>query len=268
MRICLVCVEIFAWGKYGGFGRATRLIGRELKRQGIEVYAVVPRRGNQRPVEELDGIHVLGFKSYNLFEAYRLYQQVEAYIYHSQEPSIGTYLAMKAMPERKHVVTFRDPRLFKDWWVEFFLPSVNHLQVFSSWLYEDNPLVHLAVRQADRLFAASHLAGEKAKIKYHLKNNPEFLPTPVFAPSLDSYSLIGVRDDLTLEIVSESKVDASVPVVRMPDPTFLHEYKRTQAHKIMEQHGIDPNRPILGLLVYGKPALSQELGNFYRRAGF
>src|SRR5690606_27640366 len=26
MRICLISVEIFAWGKYGGFGRATRTI--------------------------------------------------------------------------------------------------------------------------------------------------------------------------------------------------------------------------------------------------
>jgi len=34
MRVCLISVEIFAWGKYGGFGRATRLIGRELAKRG------------------------------------------------------------------------------------------------------------------------------------------------------------------------------------------------------------------------------------------
>ena len=61
MRICLICVEIFAWGKYGGFGKATRTIGRELARRGHEVYAVVPRRQGQRPEESLDGIRVLGF---------------------------------------------------------------------------------------------------------------------------------------------------------------------------------------------------------------
>jgi hypothetical protein len=44
-------VEIFAWGKYGGFGRATRIIGRELVKRGYEVYAVVPRRPGQKPVE-------------------------------------------------------------------------------------------------------------------------------------------------------------------------------------------------------------------------
>ncbi len=62
MRVCLISVEIFAWGKYGGFGRATRLIGRELARRGVEVTAVIPRRQDQKPVEYLDGIRVLGFK--------------------------------------------------------------------------------------------------------------------------------------------------------------------------------------------------------------
>jgi hypothetical protein len=67
---------------------------------------------------------------------------------------------------------------------------------------------------------------------------------------LDSYALIGVRDDLTAEIVTESKLDARVPVMRIPDPTFLYEYGATQARQILARYGIDLNRPILGLLVY------------------
>jgi len=35
VHICLVAVEIFGCGKYGGFGRATRIIGRELAKRGI-----------------------------------------------------------------------------------------------------------------------------------------------------------------------------------------------------------------------------------------
>jgi hypothetical protein len=85
---------------------------------------------------------------------------------------------------------------------------------------------------------------------------------------LDSYALIGVRDDLTAEIVTESKLDAGVPVVRLPDPTFLYEYGATQARQILARYDIDLNRPILGLLVYGKSAFSRELCNFYRQAGF
>ncbi|WP_447968072.1 glycogen/starch synthase [Nitrospira sp. M1] len=59
MRVCLICVEFFGWGKYGGFGRAARTIGRELVKRGVEVFAVVPRREGQQPQEEVDGIHVL-----------------------------------------------------------------------------------------------------------------------------------------------------------------------------------------------------------------
>jgi len=61
MKICLISVEIFAWGKYGGFGRATRTIGRELAKRGVDVCAVVPLRKGQKPVENLDGITVYGF---------------------------------------------------------------------------------------------------------------------------------------------------------------------------------------------------------------
>jgi hypothetical protein len=85
---------------------------------------------------------------------------------------------------------------------------------------------------------------------------------------LDSYALIGVRDDYTWEIVTESGVAQNVPVIRMPDPTFLYENKPTQLRKILVAQGVDLQRPILGLAVYGKPFFSKELYNFYHRKGF
>ncbi|MCC7130806.1 MAG: glycosyltransferase family 4 protein [Anaerolineae bacterium] len=183
MRICLISVEIFAWGKYGGFGRATRLIGRELVKRGVEVYAVVPRRNEQRPVEDLDGIRVLGFEPRDLRSAYRLLRDAQADIYHSQEPSLGAYLALRAQPDRKHIITFRDPRDLENWRIEFRMPSLNSFQVITNWLYEDNFLVGRAVHRADGLFAASHLVAERARGKYRLDRTPEFLPTPVDVPA-------------------------------------------------------------------------------------
>jgi glycosyltransferase involved in cell wall biosynthesis len=182
MRVCLISVEIFAWGKYGGFGRATRMIGRELVKRGVEVIAVVPRRKGQRPVEDLDGMRVLGFRPADLLSAQALLRQADADIYHSQEPSLGTYLAMRAMPHKKHIVTFRDPRDLQNWRIEFRLPSLNSFQVISNWLYEDNWLVGKAIHKADGLFAASHLVAERACLKFKLSAEPEFLPTPVEVP--------------------------------------------------------------------------------------
>ncbi len=63
MKVCFLCTEIFAWGKFGGFGRATRTIGRELVKRGVEVTVIVPRRQNQKPIEMLDGMRILGFST-------------------------------------------------------------------------------------------------------------------------------------------------------------------------------------------------------------
>ena len=183
MHICFVCVEFFAWGKYGGFGRATRTIGRELAQRGVQVSAIVPRRGEQRAVEVLDGVQVFGFNQKDILSSTNLYQKADADIYHSEEPSFGTYLAQRAMPHKKHIVTFRDTRTNYDWFTELRLPSMSWGQVVSNKLYEDNFLVHRAVRNADARFAASKFLIPKASKKYQLSEPPRFLPTPVTVPT-------------------------------------------------------------------------------------
>jgi glycosyltransferase involved in cell wall biosynthesis len=182
MRVCLLSMEIFAWGKHGGYGRATRIIGRELVRRGVEVSAVVPLRGNQRPVEQLDGIHVLGFPPRAPWQAARLIRQCNADIYHSQEPSFTTYLAQQKMPGGKHLVTLRDTHDRSDWLAELRHPSLNRGQVLANKLFEDNPLVQRAVRRAHRVYCAAEFLRAKAQRKYRLKSIPEFLPTPVSVP--------------------------------------------------------------------------------------
>jgi len=182
MRICLICVEIFAWGKFGGFGRATRLIGRELVKRGLEVFAVVPRREGQKSIETLDGITVLSFPSRSPWTATQLFKKCNADIYHSCEPSFSTYLAMKAMPHKKHIISMRDPRDFVDWKMEFDLPTLGKLQVLSNFLYEDNFFVRQAVRNADAVYCVAQCLSEKGKHKYRLPERPEFLPTPVMVP--------------------------------------------------------------------------------------
>ena len=182
MHICLISVEIFAWGKYGGFGRATREIGRELCKRGIQVSAIVPRRAGQKEIEYLDGIKVFGFDYRKPPELFRIFRECDADIFHSQEPSTGTYLAQRAHPDKKHIVTFRDTRLLTDWFTEFKYPSVSRAQVLSNWLYEDNLFVRQAVRRADKRFVAARLLVDRAVTKYRLDSKPDFLPTPVDVP--------------------------------------------------------------------------------------
>ena len=182
MRICLIAVEIFAWGKYGGFGRATRLIGRELARRGHEVFAVVPRRKGQQAVEQLDGITVLAFSPWRPWEAAALLAQCNADVYHSCEPSLATHYAVRTMPHKRHMVTFRDPRTVYDWWMELVLPSLNRAQVLHNFLYENNWLVHRAVSDMDAVYTIGRMLVPKVKSMYRLRCEPAFLPTPVAVP--------------------------------------------------------------------------------------
>jgi len=182
MRICLISVEIFAWGKYGGFGRATRTIGRELVERGHEVIAVVPRREGQGPVEFLDGMKVLSFPARNSLASSPLLREADADIYHSCEPSFATYLATRAMPDRVHIVTCRDPRDWEDWKTEFLLPSRSRLRVVANYLYENGPMVWRGVQRADAVFTAAKCLIPKAQAIYRLSKPPVFLPTPIPIP--------------------------------------------------------------------------------------
>jgi len=182
MKVCLICVELFAWGKYGGFGRATRLIGRELVRRGLEVFAVVPKREGQQPVEQLDGMTVLSFPPKQPWASKSLFTRCNADIYHSCEPSLGTHFAMQAMPHKKHMITMRDTRDYQDWKLEYTHPSLGKLQVLSNFLYEDNFLVKRAVRRAHAVYCAAQFLIPKVKKKYTLRRDPVFLPTPVTIP--------------------------------------------------------------------------------------
>ncbi len=182
MRICFICTEIFAWGKFGGFGRVTRTIGKELVKRNIEIFAVVPKQKNQKEFENLDGIKVLGFSKSNPLYAKKLLVECNADIYHSEEPSFITYLAIRELPKKIHIITSRDPRNFFDWIHELVYPSYNTLQVFLNIIFENNFLVSESVRKASHVFYTAKFLEEKVKQKYRLKNKAEFLPTPIRIP--------------------------------------------------------------------------------------
>lgn len=183
MKICFICTEIFAWGKYGGFGRVTRTIGSELVKKGLDVFAVVPRRQNQKEIEILDGIKVLSFPVQNPLYSIKLFRESDAHIYHSEEPSFLTYLAQKAMPAKIHLVTSRDPRNFGDWLQELLHPSKNIFQVISNYVFENSPLVTRSVQKSDKVFYTAKCLKHKVISKYKLKNDIEFLPTPIRVPA-------------------------------------------------------------------------------------
>ena len=183
MHVCLTSIELFGDSIFGGFGRSTRLIGRELARRGAQVSIVVPRRSPERPDRyELDGTTVHQFRPERPWEAIRVFRDLRADVYHSQDPSLTTAFAQVAAPRAAHVVTFRDPTDRSDW----RLAAEYANEPWLGWtLYRRfiaNPAVTAAVRRADGLYcAAEFFAGKAARI-YGLRRRPMFLPSPVEMP--------------------------------------------------------------------------------------
>lgn len=85
---------------------------------------------------------------------------------------------------------------------------------------------------------------------------------------LNSFDLVGVRDAYTQDIVKKANLNADVTIEKVPDPTFLYEIKETGVRNVLRQHGIDLNRPILGMLVSGKDKISRQIRKHYKAKGF
>jgi glycosyltransferase involved in cell wall biosynthesis len=185
MKVCFIVSEFFRWGKYGGYGTATRVVATELVRRGHEVSVVTPARGAQPDREEIEGVTVLSYPAQRLRTQFRLLRDCRADVYHSQEPSLGTWLARKAAPSSAHVVTCRDTRVSADWLIElkswFLDRSFRTLLTFP---YENNLLVTRAVQAADAVYCPNEFSRPIARAKYRLKALPGFLPNPVRPPTL------------------------------------------------------------------------------------
>jgi len=82
MRVCFIVSEFFAWGKYGGYGTATRVLATELVRRGFDITVVTPARGAQPEREEVEGVTVLSYPAQSLRTQFRLLRDTRADIYH------------------------------------------------------------------------------------------------------------------------------------------------------------------------------------------
>jgi len=183
LRVCLICIELFGDSIYGGFGRATRYIGRELVHRGHQVSIVVPRRSPDLPDRyELDGMRVWQYTPSRPWEAVKILRHINAQIYHSQDTSLTTFLAQIASPHAKHIITFRDPMDKHDWRIETLWAGMPRIDWKQYQIFIDNPLVNIAVRRSDTLCCAAPFLVDKTQAIHGLQTKPGFLATPVNVP--------------------------------------------------------------------------------------
>jgi glycosyltransferase involved in cell wall biosynthesis len=190
MKICFIATEIFNHGFYGGFGATTRSLARGLAEKGLETYVIMPRKEGQKPVEADDNFIVLSYPAqaysgWKKSKGYRhLFKMIDADIYHSEEPSLGTYLAMIGAPDKKHIITFRDPRTLEDRkreWIEAGIKG-SLLRKKERSINHTNYRMKKLVKKVDGLFIAAKYAIPKAMRIYGLRTPPRFLPSPVEVP--------------------------------------------------------------------------------------
>jgi glycosyltransferase involved in cell wall biosynthesis len=178
LSVCLVATELFAWGRYGGFGFSTRKIGASLAERGVDVSVVVPRWRGQEPAEELDGMTVHSFPLHMYPFTGSLYADCDSDVYHSEEPSMGSRVAMDSVPGRAHVVTCQNPKTKDEWGlVNRFYPLRRRAfnALFGGMLSE-------TVRRMDAVYCQARYIAPKVKSLYGLDEEPGFLPNPVDIP--------------------------------------------------------------------------------------
>lgn len=167
-------MEYFGWGKYGGIGKTTRDIAEGLTGQGVDVHVIVSRGQDQSAFETEKGVKVHSFPLSGYLGIGDIIRRVGADIYHSQDPTPGTVIAMRTMPDSKHVMTCQNPKTKDDWRkVNRFYPV--RRRVYNSLI---EPLVLKKVKELDVVYCQCNHIREKAAKIYGLGYEPEFLPNP------------------------------------------------------------------------------------------
>ncbi|MGD2201572.1 MAG: glycosyltransferase family 4 protein, partial [Candidatus Bathyarchaeota archaeon] len=107
-----------------------------------------------------------------------IYRDCAADIYHSEEPSWGTVIAMRTVRGGRHVATLQNPRSRSDWEkVDRYYPL--RRRVFNL-LYGGR--LKEAVKHMDAVYCQARYQRSEARTIYDLDKLPGFLPNPVDVP--------------------------------------------------------------------------------------
>jgi len=193
LRVCFVSPEYFGLGVHGGFGYVTKTLSEGLADRGFDVCVVTPRRNGQEAVETVNGVKVLSYKPYTglpgpagTLASRRSYvdliREVDADVYHSQAVSLNTYVAQRAAPDKRHLITFQDPYDEREWArIAEVEPRYRGL-MHDARVRLEKRVLSSACRHADALYTQAWFLAEKARRYFGFKELPGLLPNPVPIP--------------------------------------------------------------------------------------
>ena len=194
MRVCIVSPEYFGLGVHGGFGYVTKTLSEGLAHRGFDVYVVTPRRNGQAPVERVNSVKVLSYEPptglpwpAGALASRRGYidliSEVDADVYHSEAVSLNTYIAQKAAPGKRHLITFQDPYDAREWARISEVEPRYRGPLHDARVRLEKHVLSTACRRADGLYTQARFLAEKARSYYGFEETPCLLPNPVHIPA-------------------------------------------------------------------------------------
>ena len=124
LSVCILAAQYFGDNKIGGFASMSRQLAEGLAMQGIDISVIAPNFGNLEDFQILNGVKVHTYRKFDFARAGRLIKEVDADIYHSQNPCILSRIAFKMMLDKKHIATCRDPRDYREFFNEFMNATI------------------------------------------------------------------------------------------------------------------------------------------------
>lgn len=194
IKICIISSQILDSGKIGGFGSMTKCLAYMLASQDHDVSIVVPKKEGQPRKQTVKNVTIYGVSLRDLLHPRAFFSNIDADIYHSQNPNFLTFLALRAQPQKKHVITCRDPRDIHDWVTEtIHATRRRRIKTPLVYLFEDGPFISYAVKRADVIGCPAHFLKEKIARMYgrpdaillpNLEKIPETIPEKAAEPTV------------------------------------------------------------------------------------
>ena len=85
---------------------------------------------------------------------------------------------------------------------------------------------------------------------------------------LNDFDIIGVRDQFTYQLIQKYRSRQDGLVEKIPDPTFMYEFRNTAVAVKLQSLGVDLDRPILGMLLFGADVLADRILSHYKSKGY
>ncbi len=153
----------------------TKQLALSLSTNGFEVSVMVPKKLVSK--NDFDNqFKILPISILNSFNPFT-YKKINADIYHSQNQNLISLMAMIFEKKKKHIITVRDPRTFKDWVTEFKYASwKRRIKIPLNYFFEEGVVGKLAVRKADVVGCPAYFLKDKVERLYGLKKKPILFP--------------------------------------------------------------------------------------------